>query len=430
MQIPAIDQNVCGDWSQDDRSAYAQLPYFLELGKTMFRQRWAVWGKLLGSRDWQKNQGDTMKVVMIEPSPVIRQFANPNLLAENPLVDVINVAERTATAQLHWQDFMSPVFGWLPSFESFLKGHITPAMDNINKQITVFEEMFFRRYILDWSPYVYVAGVGIVDAPQGTGDDNGKPDAWIQAQLTSLAGVANGGYLSFKEIYQALSAFEEDIGATPYDGTGTPGGDSSPLNEKYCLIQSNESWNALIDDPWLKENRPLNMNIVNGAYKGDYFGKIMSRIERYPINIAVDNNFAPTYNVPETKETNPDNALYNRTYPNPTYSKPVNSPFQMSFLVGGMAYDRLNPGTPPPDFTKPLDGRDMDWSGKTYLTKNFLVPCNTTGNETHYDTNSFGRYLRLQASWAGGIIGTNTFNVLPILHKRKRVLTTVIDQSN
>jgi hypothetical protein len=64
------------------------------------------------------------------------------------------------------------------------------------------------------------------------------------------------------------------------------------------------------------------------------------------------------------------------------------------------------------------------------MTKNFLVPCADAGGTTHYDTNSFGRYLRLQSSWAGGIIGTNAFNILPIVHKRKRIITTTIDQTN
>lgn len=408
---------------------YAQLPYYLELAKTQYRQRFSVWPKLLGKRAWQKNQGDTMKAVMIEPTPVLRQFAEPNLLAQTPKVDLISVRERTTTAKLHWQDFMSPVFGWQPSFESFLKGHIAPSMDNINKQVMLFEEFFLRGYIWNYAPYVYIAGYGLVDAPQAATAAEGKDDAWVQAQIAKLMGVARGGDLSFKEIYHAQSIFAEDIGATPFEGSGTPSGDSAPLNEKYCLVQSSESWNVNIDDPWLKENRPLNMNIVNGAYKGDFFGRVVSRLERYPLRIAIDNDGAPTYNAPETQELNPDSPQYGRTFPNPLYAKLDQSPVEIAFLVGGASYDKIDPGTPPPDFAKPLDGREMDWSGKTYLTKNFLVPCETAAGATFYDANSFGRYLRLQSSWAGGIIGTNAFNILPIMFKRKRILSTVIDSA-
>lgn len=430
MQLPAIDQNLCGDWTEDNRADYATLPYFLELAKTQYRQRFATWRKLLPtSRPWPKGQSDTMKVVLIEPTPVLRQFAEPNLISVTPKMDIVSVRERTTTAQLVWQDFQSPTFNWQASFDTFMKGHVTPTMDNINKQVMLFEEFFYRGLIWNFSPYVYIAGVGVIDAPQGTTAATGKTDAWVQAALTQLAGVANGGYLSFKEIYTAKSAFEEDLGATPYEGSGTPGGDSGPLNEKFCLVQSSESWNANIDDPWLKENRPLNMNVVNGAYKGDYFGNVTSKIERYPIRIQVDDNFAPTYNAPETQELNPDSASYGRTLPNPLYSKLANSPFEVSFLVGGQAYDRIDPGSPPADFAKPQDGRAMDWSGQTYITKDFLVPCQTAAGATFYDTNSRGRYLRLQASWTGGIIGTNAFNVLPILHKRKRTISTVIDSA-
>ena len=70
-----------------------------------------------------------------------------------------------------------------------------------------------------------------------------------------------------------------------------PGADSSPLNQKYCLVTSGEAWNNFVDDPWIKENRPLNMNIVTDGFKGDLWGRIRTKLERYSLRFGIDNDF-------------------------------------------------------------------------------------------------------------------------------------------
>jgi hypothetical protein len=422
-QIPAIDQNICGAWTEVDRSMYNTLPYYFMEAKTQMRARFATWSKILtNSVTWTPGQSSTLKQVAVEPSPLLRQFTSANTLTETPKADVHILRERTATAQLKWQDFFTPHFYFEPSFSTFMRQSIGPNMENLTKQISMFEEQFYRSAIWNWSPYMYIAGIGLVDAPQGETD--GKPDGWIQAQLTALAGSGDGT-LSFKNIFKALSVFEEEVGGTPYEGTGLPGGENSPLNEKFCLVLSNEAWNSLVDDTWLKENRPLNMNIVNQGFKGEFWSKTVCKVERYPIRIQADNNFVPTYNAPEVTALNPDRDDYGRTYPNPLYSKIANSQFEVAWLVGGSSYSRIKPGSPPADFNKALDGQAMNWSGMPFMTKNFLVPCVDSAGTTYRDTNSFGRYLRIQANLAAGIIGINKFNVMPILFKRKSNLTTI-----
>ncbi len=430
MTIPAVDQNVCGAWTQQELGLYNKLPFWLDSAQTQFRNRWATWPKLLDSVDWKPNMGDTMKRVMVEPTPVMRQFTNPSLLRVAPKTDVIAVRERTATAQIYWQDFISPHFNYLPSFQDFMKGNIAPSMDNLNKQMAIFEEQFYRTYIWNWAPFVYVCGVGLVQAPPGStsADDTaqtGKYGQWLASEV--LSKIPTDGYLSFKDIYRAKSMGTDDIGMTPYEGTGAPGGDSAPLNEKFCLVQSSQSWNSLIDDPWLKENRPLNMNIVNGVYKGDYFGNVTSKIERYPIRMAVDNDFIPSYEAPEVIQLNPTADDYGRTYPNPGYARISGSPYEVSFLVGGQSFSKIRVGPPPADFAKPLDGREMNWNGKAYMTKQFAVPCLAAdGTTVTFDLNSFGRYLRIQGSLSLGIVGDNKFNVLPIVARRKNFVSTAI----
>lgn len=431
MQLPAIDQNVCGAWTEQQLDLYNKLPFYFLEAQADYRKHWTVWDKLFNKVPWKPNMGDTMRRVAAEPTPIMRQMAFPQLLSSVPTTDVINYRERKIDAKVHWQDFVSPHFNFLPEFQDFMK-HIDRNMENINRQVTIYEDVFYRTRVFHHAPFAYVCGVGLLDAPTGDGSADGstaKSNAWISAQVgAALAGVQQGT-LTFQELYKALNHFEQDIGATPFEGPGTPKGDSNPLNERFCLVLSPEAWNNFVDDPWLKENRPLNMNIVTDAFKGDLFGRIRCRLERYPIRIAVDNDFAFTsYPVPEIIEENPDREDYGRTRPNPGFSQASQAQLEVAFLVGGNAADVIDVGPPPSEFVRTLDqgaAIKMNWNGKSYMNKDFLVPCKDQAGNTFYDYNSWGRYLRIQASLALGISPFNMQNIMPIFFKRKAVINTV-----
>lgn len=427
MQLPSIDQNICGSWTQQQTDLYNKLPFYLMEAEADYRKHWTVYNKLLNPIAWKPNMGDTMRRILAEPAPIMRQEAYPVTLDTKPKTDVINYRERKADAKPRWHDFVSPHFSFLPEFQDFMK-HIDENMENINRQVTIFEDIFYRTMLFHHAPYVYVVGVGLVEAPVGdpaSDGSSGKTDAWIQAQITSLSGVQAIG-LPFVELFKALNVFEQDIGASPFEGTGTPKGDSAPLNEKYCLVHSPESWNNFVDDPWLKENRPINMNIVTDAFRGEIFGKVRCRQERFPIRYAIDEDFAPTRHNPEVIEENPDRPDFGRTKPNTLYSRVKNSPIEVAFLLGGNAADYIQTGPPPSEYTKDLDqgaAVKMNWNGKSYMTKEFLVPCKDENGTTVYEANSFGRYLRIQASLSLGISMINMHNVLPIIFKRKATVS-------
>ena len=103
MQLPAIDQNICGSWTQQNVDFYNRLPYYFQKGQAECRKQWATFSKLVNKVPWEPNMGDTMKRVMIEPSPVLRQDAFPNLLSQTPKTDIINVRERVALNALKHQ---------------------------------------------------------------------------------------------------------------------------------------------------------------------------------------------------------------------------------------------------------------------------------------------------------------------------------------
>jgi hypothetical protein len=423
MEMPALDQNICGSWNEQQTDLYNKMPFFLMEAESEYRAQWETYKKVLNPIAWKPNMGDTMRRVMSEPTPVLRQEAYPELISTDPKTDVITYRERTSDAKIRWQDFVSPHYPFLPEFQDFLK-HVERNKRNIDRQVVTFEDIFYRTMLFHWAPYVYVAGVGLVEAPMGDPSDDGstgKTDAWIQAQLTALSG-AGPGILSFQEIYKAFNVFETEVGATPFEGTGKPGGDSAPLNERYLFVQSSESWNNLVDDPWLKENRPLNMNIVTESYRGDFWGKVRSRLERFPMRFAADNDFAITRHAPETIEFAARGDQQYRTKPNPSYARISTSQFEIGFLFGGGVGDYIQTGPPPSEFTRQMDqgaATKMQWNGQSYMTKDFLVPCKDGDGNTQYQANSFGRFLRLQATLALGISLINTHNVMPVLYKRK-----------
>jgi len=429
MDLPAIDQNVCGSWTEQQQDFYNKLPFYLLQAQAEYRKYWVTWKKLFNSVPWKPNNGDTMRRVMAEPAPVLRQMAFPNRINTTPLTDVVNYRERKLDSVIRWQDFRSPHFNFLPEFQDFMK-HIDKTSENINKQITVFEDCFYRTHAFHRAPYIWIAGAGLQSAPTGDGSadgSTGKTDAWLQAQFATLAGIPDGT-LTFQELFKVLNAGEQEVGMTPYEGTGMPKSDSNPLDQKFCLICSPEDWNNFVDDPWPKENRPLNMNIVTDNFRGDLWGRITCRLERYPFRWKLDANFAGTMPDPEVVELNPDREDFGRTKPNPEFARASISPVGCAFLIGGSAGDVIDVGPPPPEFTRELDqgaAIKMNWNGKAYLTKEFLVPCMDSNGNTFYDANSFGRYLRSQATVSCGMSLINSFNVLPILFKRRIGVTTV-----
>ena len=426
MELSSIDQNICGQWSERDRNAYNRLPFYLMEAQAQNRKRFNTWADLFPKTlNWKANQGDTMRTVIAEPTPIMRQTAFPELLSSLPLTDVITYNERKVDTQLRHHDFVSPAFFFEPQFVDFLR-HIDRNVENIDQQITIFEDMFYRLNVFSNAPYIYIAGHGLVTAPTAqmnrTFDAaNSKTTAWMQAMATLLMG-AQPGYLSFEVLFKALNAFEQQVSATPFSGSGIPAGMSKPLNQKFAAVLSGEAWNNFIDDPWMLGNRPLNMNIVTEGFMGDLWGRLTCKIERFPWRWKLDGDLSPTFPAPENWEVNPDAVNYGQTVPNPDYANTETSQLELAFLVGGPSFDIINIGPPPPEFTRTLSTGDavkMNWNGKAYLNRQFPTYCKNSDGETVQDINSFGRYIRAQATAVLGIRATTSRNVLPILFKRR-----------
>lgn len=430
--MPAIDQNICANWPEQDQNTYNKLPFYLDKAEASDRDQWETWEPLLTDTiDWQPNMGDTMKLVITEHAPIIRQSARPNSIKVEAKGDYFNVRERTSTAALVHQKFFSPKFRFLSAFQDFMKGQLVPTRKTIERQIRMFKEFFYRTYAWDYAPRVYLCGVGLIDAPVGLNDDGTpkKSAAWIQSLLQQMQPTA--GYLTYQEVYNIASVAMEEIGMEPYSGSSTPpGGEGGQtLNEQFCLVQSPESYLQFVNDPWVKENRPLQMDIVNSRFKPTPFGLIRSRMEKYPMRWKTDANLAVTEPAPETWVTDANSSEYNRKLPNPDYSKISNAPFEVPWFLGASGgIRRISVGAPPDFFAggtgDPAKIAGMEWNGRIYATKNFPIQCVDSNGTTQLDLNSFGEYMRWQAALILGAVAVNPHNALPIIARRRRGITT------
>jgi hypothetical protein len=428
--MPAIDQNVCAYWPEQDQNTYNKLPYYLDKAEALQRPMFETFEPMMTDTiDWTPNMADTLKLVMTENAPILRQSARPNSLAVQAKGDIFNVRERTSTASLVWQKFFSPKFRFLPAFQDFMKGQLVPTRKNIEMQIRWFKEVFYRTYMWDYSPYVYVCGTGLIPAPVGR-DSSGnslKTAAWLESIITAMGAQS---VLSYQEVYRLASAAITERGTTPYAGSATPAaGTGEQLRETYCLITSNEAYMQFVNDPWVKEYRPIQLDIVNNKFKPTPFGSVAARIEKYPLRFASDVAHAVTEAAPETIVTDASSSEYNRTIPNPGYSKIDQSQVEVGWFMGeGGGYRRINVGAPPEMFaggtTDMAKIAGMEWNGRVYATKNFPIQCVDANGTTQLDLNSFGEYLRFQASLTLGCVSVNPQNCIPVIYQRRRGVTT------
>lgn len=423
IPMPAVDLNLCSGWNQQDVDLYNKLPFYLAKMQADRRKTYPVWAPLLGKIRWTPNMGGTMRSVKKEPSPILRQFAFPNEISLQPKKDVMDVRERKQDEQVYAHDFESPQLSFVPEFRDFLRDHIDVQGKDIQEKQEVFEDVFYRGRIFHASPFVGIPGNpngSVTAAPVGVGNAAGtdaKTTNWLQAQIPLMVDPGLG--LEFLNL--VLTYFENDIGAVPFSGSSAPASDQKGLDGKFLLILSSEAWNQFSLDPFLLAYKNCSLDIINGRFQGNLFGRIICRIESKAMRFKLDGTFP----VPETREGNPDAYNYGETVPNPVYTglDDASSPCEGAFLCGQEGYDVIEVGPPPSKFASsgmPEGFGKMKWNGELEFTKNFLVPCIDDAGAVTYDTNRYGRFGMFQSSVTYGIRRRQPRFVLPLLFKRKR----------
>jgi hypothetical protein len=415
-------------WPTLGQNWYQALPLYMAAFQTERQKKKAIFQNLVPGRfPWSPNMGPVQRRIAQEMPPVIRQGASPRLINQVPLYDITATRERYNDVYVYRHRFQSPIFNFYPEWTDFKK-HVDINMEAVQDMVDIYYDLFIRERMIAYAPYVYVAGVGLVTGvPTGfTQDGSGnwsskKTLTWWSAQ-TNNPQITD---LSLAEVFKALNAAESQIGMTPFSGSGLPSGDSKPLDSKFALVLGSERWNQFVNDPWTKENRPINMNIITDTFKGDLWGRVTCKLEPRPYRLLQAAGGTLTEPAPEQWAIDPDRPENNsRPQPNPDYA--TNAQYEVSLLIGGKFGSRMDVGAPPSAFTGSVGGvKGMTWNGKAYITNKFLIPgVDQAGNRVNQLAEQWGEDLIVQAQLALGYAPDNAFNVLPIISKRLVGVTT------
>lgn len=416
MQLPAIDMNSASQWDEQDVSLYHALPYYLAETQVDRRKTWMTHSKLVDKTKWVANSGDIMKGVQKVPSPHVRQFIFPNALTSKPLKDVTDVREVTYQGLIYRHRHESQVMNFVPSFRDFLKNHIEAQSQNLMEKQERSEEIYLRTSMWYYSPYVYLCGAdtALLASPRELGNAantavNTKNLGWLQATLPQVK-----RNLQLLDLFSALNLLENNLRAMPYKGSTLPKDDQG-LTDRFALVCSSEAFNQFALDPFRLQYRDVNMEVSQGNFKGNFWGRITAKIEDLPIRIAADGTFPQ----PEIREGNADAWDYQDTVANPAY---VAAPYEIAWLYGKAGYKAIEVGPPPSAFvngSQPKNFQSMFWNGEVRLINNFLVETVKEDGSVGYDTNHYAEYVKFISQTAYGIMPMNRRNVLPIIIKRK-----------
>lgn len=424
--MPAIDMNACQAWTPQDIGLYNVLPTWMIEREVKYRKKYGAFKRILGSIDWEPNKGTTITGVITEPPPTLRQFAFPTAVATTPAKkDIIQHRERTFTFALRHHKFESPAFQWLPSFQDFVKNKVAKNMDFVMKWQEEFAAQFYRGYMFHRAPAIMFADhkTTVIDdtCPVGDGDATyatGKSNAYLQGKVVDMLAPGN---LSLKTLFAALNYLEEDALAVPYSSGSVA--DDSFLNDKFLLMTSSEVFNNFINDPFLKEMKTYDLNVVTEGFKGSLLGRVTTALHSNPLRFNVSSAGAVTWPAPEVVQENTTADNFGQTVRNPAYR---NAQYEVAFLCGAQAYSIVNVGPPPAEFAR--GGSDtigsLKWNGRPRLTDRFNVPCTDDTATVRYEPNTYDEFLKVISYMVLGIAGETTRNVLPIVFKRARAITT------
>jgi len=414
-------------WILQDVTLGQKLPYYLALQEAKYFPEWQRWSKLFGDTAWQRNMGDVLRQVTVDPTPVSRQLFYPNDISVMPLKDQYEQRERTNEARVKRHNSESKQFHFLPQWRDFRNNQIPMLTKDIARQLALNNEFFIRTRVWDRSPAVYVAGSSTgpagscVDYGAPVGDGNTTLDAggsktsdWILSKVQSIQGKGN---LSMRAIYDAFQAFKQDIGAPAFEKMENTPKDNETIKGNYVLVGSDEAFGALTFDEHILNYKPLDLNLLNDEFSGKLFSNLVYYTERYPLRISVDATTGKaSFPVPQTWEANSSAINFGETVPNPAYR---DAQFEVAWLVGGDAWRTLKIGAPPKEFASSMSGEkfnSLEWNGRVRLTDNILV--NYGSNQL--DTNKYGEFCQLIADAVFGAIPVNARYVMPIIFKRWR----------
>src|SRR6185295_370041 len=278
----------------EDTNKFAQLPFYLVKNEVKVFPRWNIYDQLYGTIDWEPNMGTTMTGITPQNSPVAEAFFVPNEITSVPNKDVYEVDSVSQSATLKMHRYESKQFNFIPSFQAFWRDYIKFADGDIARQIAVSNNMFIRTQMWAQSPSVFIAGSGLVSAPQGAVNNantaaGSKNVAYILGAL--IPNIKTN--LSLRTLYSAAMFMKEDIAAPAFEGTMNMPKDNEGLMGKYVIVGSTEAWDNFAFDKDTQLLKSINLDLLFEDFHGLLFGKNVYKFDPFPLRFKADGTATP-----------------------------------------------------------------------------------------------------------------------------------------
>jgi hypothetical protein len=431
--MPAFyDQpSIFGNAVVEDTARFLQTPFFTVKNEVKVFPTWNIFDQLYGKIDWVTNQGNIMKGVTPQRSPVGRSFFFPNAVTSVANKDIYQVTQSVEQAVVNVHKYESFQFNFLPNFNQFWENYLQFANTDIVEKIAISNNQFIETNMWYNASYVYLCGTGLTAGnPTVLGNAAGttalsKTRAWLVAATTGANG--NGGVvqgLRLRDMYRATMNLQDDLAAPAFQGARNMPKDNDGLKNRYACILSSEAWMGFTYDPDVATLKNLNLDLLFNDFKGNLFGTVTCKINRYPIRYSVvqvlDPNGVVLYAAGQEIPPEIYDAVELKWKPNPYYTSLISAPYEINWLLGDCYAKTIKVGPPPKEFaTTNMSAQkfySMKWNGEVRLTDQVLIT-NADGTQ---ELNVYGENLKFISKLTHGYLVGERRNAFPMITKRQR----------
>jgi hypothetical protein len=415
----------------EDINRFNQLPFYLVHNEVSQFPIWNELDQLYGKIDWETNQGNVMRGVTPQRSPVGRSLFFPNPVTQVANKDIYQVTESKEEAVVYVHKYSSFQFNFMPSFTAFWETYLQFADKDIVEKIAISNNQFIETQMWFNASFVYLCGVGLVSGvPTGAGNKTlnaagSKTAAWLVGTTLGQGGVQGVQQnLRLRDVYNAVMNLQEDNAAPPFQGVRNMPKDNDGVKGKYVLLLSSEAWMNFTYDPGVAELKSIELDLLFSDFRGSLFGTLTCKIKKYPIryNVVDIKDLAGTTMWAAGFPIDPEifDPIENKWKPNPYYTSLVSAPYEIEWLLGDSYAKTIKVGPPPKEFaTVSMSAQkfySMKWNGEVRLTDQVLIS-NPDGT---IELNVYGENLMFISKLTHGYLVGERRYAFPIIQARTR----------
>lgn len=423
--------SVFGNAVVEDVNRFNQLPFYLVKNEVKTYPTWNLFDQLYGKIDWITNEGNIMKGVTPQRSPVGRSFFFPNAVTTVANKDIYQVTESTEQAVVYVHKYESFQFNFLPSFTAFWETYLEFNNKDIVQKIMISNNQFIETNMWFNASYIYLCGTGLISgAPIAMGNAagtaaNSKTATWLLA--TTLGGGGIPGVqqnVRLRDLYNMVMNLSEDLAAPSFNGVRNMPKDNDGVKDKYVFVTSSEGWMNFTYDPDVQTLKSINLDLLFNDFKGSLFGTLTVKIHRYPIRYNVTDIKDGAGNVMWAAGTPIAPEIFDNTdnkwKPNPYYTSLISAPYEINWMLGDSYAKTIKVGPPPKQFATVNMSAEkfysMRWNGEVRLTDQVLI----TNQDGSLELNAYGENLKFISKLTHGYLVGERRYAFPVLVARSR----------